>query len=111
MIRYYKLNENNEVEFVTTNHREVREQQLPISQSIASDELDINGNHYRISTVFISLALTIDSERPEHFETMIFTEYPCKYEQYQQRYETYTEAIIGHQRILNEIKKLNIEIQ
>lgn len=55
-----------------------------------------------ISTVFLSLDHSFDSNIPILFETIIFG---GKYDQYQDRYSTWDEAIQGHETAINLVKQ------
>lgn len=54
-----------------------------------------------VSTVFLVLDHSYD-DTPVLFETMVFG---GKYDQYQERYHTYEEALAGHKRVLEDVLK------
>lgn len=55
-----------------------------------------------ISTVFLGLDHSLESNLPILFETMIFN---GKHDQYQMRYATYKQAQQGHEDALNLVKE------
>jgi hypothetical protein len=55
-----------------------------------------------VSTVFLALDHSFESNIPVLFETMIFG---GKYDQYQDRYSTWDEAIQGHEIAVNLVKQ------
>jgi hypothetical protein len=78
----------------------------PNIKRVAYDELkDLNGDDVRISTVFLGLDHAWDSDIPTLWETMIFG--GENDQAYQERYTSYEQAIEGHQKAINFIKKGN----
>lgn len=61
---------------------------------------------YWVSTVFLGLDRGWDGP-PVVFETMVFTPSKSKdkWDNYQERYRTYDAALIGHERIVMEIRR------
>lgn len=68
--------------------------------------VDKVGNDYvgdvHVSTVFLGVNHASDCDKPVLFETMAFGGGP-DYDQYQERYYTYQEALDGHKRILEQV--------
>lgn len=60
-------------------------------------------NKTRISTVFLGLDHRFNGKVPVLWETMIFSD-DVDYDQYQNRYTTYEDALKGHEEILNYVK-------
>ncbi len=58
-------------------------------------------NGVRVSTVFLGLNHNFGAGEPIPFETMIFG---GPHDQYQERYATHTEALIGHAKAVNFVK-------
>lgn len=65
-------------------------------------------NDILVSTVFIGLDHGFNSQRPVVFETMIFG---GEFDQHQERYCTWNEALSGHIRCVEMIKPKTIPIQ
>ena len=69
------------------------------------------GDSISVSTVFLGLdhsppiVSTTKNTGPILFETMVFG---SKYEDYQERYQTYDEAILGHERICAMVDEVRI---
>ena len=69
------------------------------------------GDSISVSTVFLGLdhsppiVSTTKNTGPILFETMVFG---SKYEDYQERYQTYDEAILGHERICSMVDEVRI---
>lgn len=58
--------------------------------------------HSLVSTVFLGLDHSFDGGTPVLWETMIFG---GKEDMYQDRYTSYEEALVGHQKAINLVKK------
>jgi hypothetical protein len=56
-----------------------------------------------ISTVFLGLDHSFQSDKPVLWETMIFG---GDHDQYQERYTSYEDALLGHQIALNLVNKI-----
>lgn len=101
---YYKLDKNNNPISCT------REEAFEFSNSLTSriKQDYIIKDKIRISTIFLSLS----SDSSYLFETMIFIESKDLLEKYDNwnhymmRYKTYTEALIGHDKIKFYLKRL-----
>ena len=64
------------------------------------------GDSISVSTVFLGLDHShVKNNGPILFETMVFG---SKYEDYQERYQTYDEAILGHERICAMVDEVTI---
>ena len=63
-------------------------------------ELDIFENKCNVSTVFLGINHAFDDGPPILFETMIFG---GRFDEYQERYFTWDEAIAGHEKALRMI--------
>lgn len=63
------------------------------NRRIGNDTILIDDEEVRVSTVFLGIDHSLGGSEPELFETMIFG---GKHDQYQERYATREEAIIGH---------------
>ena len=64
------------------------------------------GDTISVSTVFLGLDHShVKNNEPILFETMVFG---SKYEDYQERYQTYDEAILGHERICEMVDEVRI---
>lgn len=94
---YYILDENNKP--VKSNIEEFLKWEKEYLEKRVVGQETIND--VRVSTVFLGLDHSFMSEIPILWETMIFG---GEHDQYQERYESYEEALIGHQRALDLIK-------
>ena len=78
----------------------------PKRKTVGYDELtDLNGDEVRVSTVFLGLDHAYGGGKPILWETMIFG--GENDQAYQERYASYEQAIEGHQKAINFIKKGN----
>ena len=78
----------------------------PNRKTVGYDELtDLNGDEVRVSTVFLALDHCWNGGKPILWETMIFG--GENDQAYQERYASYEQAIEGHQKAINFIKKGN----
>lgn len=78
----------------------------PNRKVVGYDELtDFNGDEVRVSTVFLGLDHAYGGGKPILWETMIFG--GENDQGYQERYASYEQAIEGHQKAINFIKKGN----
>lgn len=73
-------------EFINSEHRVIQQDNV--------DEIFV-------STVFLGISVLFHSNNPMFFETMIFGREP---DNYQERYNTYDEAVAGHQKALDMVK-------
>lgn len=94
---YYILDENNKP--VKSNIEEFLkwEEENPEKRVIEKKTI----NDVEVSTVFLGLDHSFMSKIPILWETMIFG---GEYDNYQERYKSYEEALIGHQKALDLIK-------
>lgn len=64
---------------------------------------------YTVSTVFISIDYSFGGKKPILFETMIFNDKDREcgedFDMYTERYSTRKEALLGHEKIVEEVKK------
>lgn len=68
-------------------------------------------DNYRISTVDLGIDHSFGFGKPLYYETMIFnSEEENKFEDYQERYSTKDEAIIGHNKTIEYVKEKIKEI-
>jgi hypothetical protein len=95
---YYNLNEKNEV-VACNNFEEWAKNQSQIRQ-IAQTKIPskLGSEEVSVSTIFLGIDHSLDFYNSENrtpivFETMIFG---GAHDQYQERYSTYDEAIMGH---------------
>lgn len=101
---YYKLDENNNL--ISCTKKEAFEFSNSFTSRIKQDYI-IN-DKIRISTIFLS----VSSDSSYLFETMIFIESEdlvekyINWDHYMMRYKTYTEALIGHDKIKFYLKRL-----
>ena len=65
-------------------------------------------NKSLVSTVFLGLDHSFDGQTPILFETMIFSDLIVN-DEYQVRYATYDEAILGHWRAVGYLIGLSIQ--
>jgi hypothetical protein len=88
---------------VETDDVELWSDNLSKNRSIKYTEF---GDSISVSTVFLGLDHShIKNTGPILFETMVFG---SKYEDYQERYQTYDEAILGHERICEMVDEVKI---
>ena len=59
-----------------------------------------------VSTVFLQIDHSFLNEGPVLFETMIFG---GEWDEYQERYQTYDEAVEGHKRACDMVNKVSID--
>lgn len=72
------------------------------SRRVAEDEI----NGFRISTVFLVINHNHGGgDRPVLFETMVFTDDKKFKDEICERYCTWNEAIVGHEKVVNQIRK------
>lgn len=82
----------------------------PDMKIVKSEYLYLDNENVRVSTVFLgyNAAYEFGADKPLFFETMVFG---GDYDDYMVRYETYQEAVNGHNEIVNKIKsKLNASL-
>lgn len=70
------------------------------TRRVKQDEVD----GFRVSTVFLGLDHSFMGSTPHWFETMIFGDNGTAFDDYQERYPTWEEAVIGHERAVNMVK-------
>ncbi len=88
---------------VETDDVELWSDNLTKNRSIKYTEF---GDSISVSTVFLGLDHShIKGTGPILFETMVFG---SKYEDYQERYQTYDDAILGHDRICEMVDEVKI---
>ena len=93
---WYILNENNKPIKVSGIEYAMWEKN-PTKRIVKKDTIE----DIRISTVFLGLDHAFKSDTPILWETMIFG---GEYDNYQERYTSYEDALIGHQKALDLIK-------
>jgi hypothetical protein len=92
---WYKLDENNKPVQASDIHDYLElSENSPLSKPIAQEHV---GSIF-ISTVFLGLDHSWNSEIPILWETMIFG---GEHDQYQERYTSYEDALEGHKVALN----------
>lgn len=92
---YYTLDENKNPVPVDMWEYAMKHQQVT---HVAKDVLEIDGVSVRVSTVFLGLNHAWGEDMPPIlFETMIFG---GEHDQYQERYNTWDEAVEGHKRAM-----------
>lgn len=76
----------------------------PNRKKVGYDELkDLHGDDVRVSTVFLGLDHAWNSSIPVLWETMIFG--GIHDQAYQERYSSHEDALDGHQKAIDFIKK------
>lgn len=99
---FFKLDEEKNV--VPASVEEFEE--VILNQKVVKQE-DIQGKRngvYLVSTCFFGLDYSVGLRKPEFFETMIFAK-GSRALDYQERYSTYEEALEGHQKAVEYVKK------
>ena len=96
---FYKLNANMEAVRIDDAHEGFEWKRNHPYKAIVG-KTHINGNC--ISTVFLVIDHGIEPDELELFETMIFGD-DEKYSEYCERYATWNEAVVGHQRIVEAV--------
>ena len=94
---WYILDENNKPVESSTTEYYMWEEENPTKRIVKQDTI----GDIRISTVFLGLDHSYNSDKPILWETMIFG---GKQDQYQERYSSYEDALIGHQKALDLVK-------
>ena len=100
MIKYYRLNDNNEVEECDMFQAE---EFLRSPRKIIKQE---NVDNHWVSTVMLSIDHNFVNDNgsdPILFETMTKTD--GEWDGYEARYRTYQEALAGHNTIVSKLKK------
>lgn len=94
---YYILDENNKP--VKSNIEEFLKwrKENPKKRVVKQEKI----NNTEVSTIFLGLDHSFMSKIPVLWETMIFG---GEHDNYQERYESYEDALIGHQKALDLIK-------
>ena len=93
MSRWYKLDENNKP-ILAESFNEYIDWERNNSRTVAREDI----GDATVSTVFLGLDHSFNGVTPVLWETMIFG---GKHDQYQERYKSHYDAIIGHQRAIN----------
>jgi len=96
---WYKLDENNKPVKAIDVHDYLKWSDGGIIKTVAKDHIDT----VFVSTVFLGLNHSWNSEIPVLWETMIFG---GEHDQYQERYTSHKDALEGHEKALNLITKL-----
>ena len=91
---WYILNENNKPVAATANDSSLWMENNPEKKAVKQDHI---GDVF-VSTVFLGLDHSFQSNTPILWETMIFG---GEHDQYQERYTSYEDALEGHQTALN----------
>ncbi len=102
MIKYYRLNNNKEVE--ECDMFQVKEFICSPNKIIKQEEV---GQKW-VSTVFLSYDHNwgfMKEKRPVLFETMVFSTEALGLEEYCERYCTYQEALDGHSAVVEKLKQ------
>lgn len=103
------LNEKNEVvplEVFTEDHKvntenmEIWGRHFAKSRRVNGTQLSVWFRPVNISTVFLGLNHSWCEHKPLWFETMIFG---GKFDEYQERYTTYDEAVEGHKKAVHKV--------
>jgi len=94
---WYILDENNKPVESSTTEYYMWEEENPTKRIVKQYTI----GDIRISTVFLGLDHSYNSDKPILWETMIFG---GKQDQYQERYSSYEDALIGHQKALDLVK-------
>jgi|688.fasta_scaffold525787_2 hypothetical protein len=104
---WYILTADNQPVAVSVREASKWIEENPTKKQIGFDILeDENGNEISVSTVFLGLDHSWDNKGLILWETMIFGGIN---DQYQERYSSYEDALEGHQRAIDLIKKENGE--
>jgi hypothetical protein len=104
---WYILTADNQPVAVSVREASKWIEENPTKKQIGFDILeDENGNEISVSTVFLGLDHSWDNKGLILWETMIFGGIN---DQYQERYNSYEDALEGHQRAIDLIKKENGE--
>jgi hypothetical protein len=104
---WYILTADNQPVAVSVREASKWIEENPTKKQIGFDILeDENGNEISVSTVFLGLDHSWDNQGLILWETMIFGGIN---DQYQERYNSYEDALEGHQRAIDLIKKENGE--
>jgi hypothetical protein len=104
---WYILTADNQPVAVSVREASKWIEKNPTKKQIGFDILeDENGNEISVSTVFLGLDHSWDNKGLILWETMIFGGIN---DQYQERYNSYEDALEGHQRAIDLIKKENGE--
>lgn len=102
MIKYFILNEDHTVREVSFEEYSDWDSINEFKRRIARTELP---SGILISTVFLGLDHNFGDEPPILFETMAFAHGNVSEDLCQQRYNTYDEAIEGHNKVVEEMSK------
>jgi hypothetical protein len=106
MSKWYILDNNHKPVISTAVESSEWMENNPKRKTVGYDELtDLNGDEVRVSTVFLGLDHSYFLKIPTLWETMIFG--GENDQAYQERYASYEQAIEGHQKAINFIKKGN----
>jgi hypothetical protein len=104
---WYILTADNQPVAVSVREASKWIEENPTKKQIGFDILeDENGNEISVSTVFLGLDHSWNNKGLILWETMIFGGIN---DQYQERYSSYEDALEGHQRAIDLIKKENGE--
>lgn len=90
---------------ILTDDIDVWDKNLSQTRSIKYTEF---GDYVSVSTVFLGLDHSNKHDKvkgPILFETMVFG---SKYDDYQERYQTYDDAVLGHERICEMVDEVRI---
>ena len=72
-----------------------------MNRHVGSDMVDGK----RVSTVWLGLDHSFGGDKPMLFETMVFSEHEPHTDIYMERYSTWDEAVEGHQKAIDWVKK------
>lgn len=99
MIKFYKLNENKEMEICTPE-----EWKDFITSDRTIKQESVGGKWVSTVTLTLDHNFGFSDSRPVFFETMVFPEVGDYNDQYCERYHTYQEALDGHDVIVDKLK-------
>jgi hypothetical protein len=104
----YVLDENGEPRIAQTREEWAEFMERRGSRHVGYDTLIVNEKEYTVSTVFLGLDYSMGrgDSLPQFFETMIFTKDRGALD-YQERYTTKEEALIGHEEAIKFAKQRN----
>lgn len=95
---WYKINEDKTVEKLPDGEYPTDKEYRSPHRRVGDDLVD----GQRVSTVFLGFDHNWGGDQPVLFETMIFD---GPYDQHMWRYHTYDEALTGHNKVVDVLKK------
>jgi len=103
-MKYYLLKDR-EVVDVKDVREWAKEWAKPTENDIGKTDIVLNEIEYNVSTVFLGFEHGFSDGKPLVFETMIFSPEDKTLDEYQDRYTTYNDALIGHMKAIDLIIK------